>query len=187
MSIDRINKIFNESIETKKQSLELLADKIVTSADKLVECLLNEGKILICGNGGSASDAQHFSSELINRFETERPALPAIAITTDSSILTSIANDYEYNEIFSRQIYALGQAGDVLVAISTSGNSRNIIQAIRAAHDQDMLVIVLSGKDGGEQYQHLNPDDIELSKTNILCFLHITTLLTTAETSNLLT
>jgi len=119
-------------------------------------------KILICGNGGSASDAQHFSSELINRFETERPALPAIALTTDSSILTSIANDYDYSEVFSRQIYALGQEGDILIAISTSGNSANINQAINAAHDNNIKVIALTGKDGGELAQHLSEEDIEL-------------------------
>lgn len=162
MSQERVYKIFNDSIETKQQSLDTLADRITESADHLVESLLNEKKILICGNGGSASDAQHFSSELINRFETERPALPAIALTTDSSILTSIANDYEYAEIFARQVYALGQAGDILVAISTSGNSANITQAIHAAHDKEMTVIVLSGKDGGEVAPILNSEDIEL-------------------------
>jgi len=162
MSQERISQIFNASIETKRQTLELLAEKIAISADFLVACLLNEKKILICGNGGSASDAQHFSSELINRFETERPALPAIALTTDSSILTSIANDYDYSEVFSRQIYALGQEGDILIAISTSGNSANINQAINAAHDNNIKVIALTGKDGGELAQHLSEEDIEL-------------------------
>jgi len=162
MSQTRVSEIFNASIEVKQQSLNRLADKIVESADLLVECLLNEHKILLCGNGGSASDAQHFSSELINRFETERPALPAIALTTDSSILTSVANDYQYNEVFARQLYALGQPGDVLIAISTSGNSANIIQAIQAAHEKEMIVISLTGKDGGEMANTLTGADIEL-------------------------
>lgn len=115
----------------------------------IVNALLNEGKILSCGNGGSAGDAQHFSSELLNRFERERPSLPAVALTTDSSTITSIANDYSYNEVFSKQIRALGQPGDVLLAISTSGNSANVIQAIQAAHDREMVVVALTGRDGG--------------------------------------
>ena len=115
-----------------------------------------------CGNGGSAGDAQHFSSELLNRFERERPSLPAIALTTDTSTITSIANDYSYNEIFSKQIRALGQPGDVLLAISTSGNSANIIQAIQAAHDREMIVVALTGRDGGGMASLLLPEDVEI-------------------------
>ena len=118
--------------------------------------------MLSCGNGGSAGDAQHFSSELLNRFERERPSLPAIALTTDSSTITSIANDYSYNEIFSKQIRALGQPGDVLLAISTSGNSANIIQAIQAAHDREMIVVALTGRDGGDMASLLLPEDVEI-------------------------
>lgn len=127
----------------------------------MVNALLNEGKILSCGNGGSAGDAQHFSSELLNRFERERPSLPAVALTTDSSTITSIANDYSHNEVF-QQIRALGQPGDVLLAISTSGNSANVIQAIQAAHDREMLVVALTGRDGGGMASLLLPEDVEI-------------------------
>ena len=128
----------------------------------MVNCLLNDGKILSCGNGGSAGDAQHFSAELLNRFEKERPGLPAIAITTDSSTLTAIANDYDYNEIFAKQVSALGQSNDVLLAISTSGNSPNIVEAIRAAHDREMKIVALTGRDGGAMADLLSAEDIEI-------------------------
>jgi D-sedoheptulose 7-phosphate isomerase len=128
----------------------------------MVQALLNEKKILSCGNGGSAGDAQHFSSELLNRFERERPPLPAIAITTDTSTLTSIANDYSYEQVFSKQVRALGQAGDVLLAISTSGNSPNVIQAIHSAHDREMTVVQLTGKEGGGMRELLGDNDIEI-------------------------
>ncbi|MCL4115642.1 UNVERIFIED_CONTAM: hypothetical protein GTU68_056393 [Idotea baltica] len=134
----------------------------------MVEALLNGGKILSCGNGGSAGDAQHFSSELLNRFERERPSLPAIALTTDSSTLTSIANDYSYNEIFSKQIRALGQKEDVLLAISTSGNSENIIQAIEAAQDKEMQVVALTGKNGGIIAPMLQPINIEIRVPSLI-------------------
>ena len=132
MSLQRVRQLFAESIETKMKAAEVLPDAILAAGQCMVECLLNGGKILSCGNGGSAGDAQHFSSELLNRFERERPALPAMALTTDASTVTSIANDYSYNEIFSKQIRALGNQGDVLLAISTSGNSANVVQAIQA-------------------------------------------------------
>jgi D-sedoheptulose 7-phosphate isomerase len=128
----------------------------------MVNSLLNEGKILTCGNGGSAGDAQHFSSELLNRFERERPSLPALALTTDSSSISSLAKDYCEDEIFSKQIRALGQPGDVLLAISTSGNSGNVLQAIQAAHDRDMLVVALTGRDGGAMASLLLPEDSEI-------------------------
>ena len=121
----RIRQHFQASIETKQQAMEVLAPSIEHAGLVMVNALLNEGKILSCGNGGSAGDAQHFSSELLNRFERERPSLPAMALTTDSSTITSIANDYSYNEVFSKQIRELGQTGEVLLAISTSGNSAN--------------------------------------------------------------
>ena len=136
--------------------------EITVNFDPQLLKLLNEGKILSCGNGGSAGDAQHFSSELLNRFERERPSLPAVALTTDSSTITSIANDYSYNEIFSKQIRALGQPGDVLLAISTSGNSANVIQAIQAAHDREMTVVALTGRDGGGMASLLLPEDVEI-------------------------
>jgi D-sedoheptulose 7-phosphate isomerase len=128
----------------------------------MVNSLLNNGKILSCGNGGSAGDAQHFSAELLNRFEKERPGLPAMALTTDSSTLTAIANDYSYEEIFSKQVSALGQAGDVLLAISTSGNSANVAAAMKAAQEREMLTVVLSGNDGGTMASLLAEQDIEI-------------------------
>ena len=128
----------------------------------MVGSLLNDGKILSCGNGGSAGDAQHFSAELLNRFEKERPGLPAIAITTDSSTLTAIANDYSYNEIFSKQVSALGQSNDVLLAISTSGNSANVMEAMKAAHERDMKIVALTGRDGGAMADLLSTEDIEI-------------------------
>ncbi len=159
---ERINQHFQASVETKQQAAQVLAPVIEQASDSMVAALLNGGKILSCGNGGSAGDAQHFSSELLNRFERERPSLPAIALTTDSSTVTSIANDYSYNEVFSKQIRALGNAGDVLLAISTSGNSANVVQAIQAAHDREMRVVALTGRDGGDMASLLLPEDIEI-------------------------
>jgi len=160
--IQRVKHNFNESIQTKVAAADSLAEHIVSAGELMVQALLNNHKILSCGNGGSAADAQHFSSELINRFEVERPSLPAIALTTDTSILTSIANDYSYQEIFSKQIKALGQKGDILLAISTSGHSKNIVEAIEAAHQKHCHVIALTGKDGGEIASLLSGQDIEI-------------------------
>ena len=160
--ISRINKNFQDSISTKQMAAEILAEPISRSAQIITRCFLNGGKVLSCGNGGSAGDAQHFSSEMLNRFEMERPGLPAVALTTDSSTVTSIANDYHYDQIFSKQVTALGHAGDVLLAISTSGNSENVNQAIDAAHDRDMIVIALDGKSGGEMAERLSLDDVEI-------------------------
>jgi D-sedoheptulose 7-phosphate isomerase len=159
---DRIISHFGASIETKTLSAEELPPYIEQAAQLMVEALLQGGKILSCGNGGSAGDSQHFSSELLNRFERERPSLPAIALTTDTSTLTSIANDYSYNEVFSKQIRALGNPGDVLLAISTSGNSANVVQAIQAAHEREMIVVALSGKDGGHMSSLLTGADVEI-------------------------
>ncbi len=159
---DRVKQHFSASIETKMQSMEVLTLPITQAAEIMVKALLSEKKILSCGNGGSAGDAQHFSAEMLNRFERERPSLPAIAITTDTSTLTSIANDYSYNEIFSKQVRGLGQEGDVLLAISTSGNSDNVNEAVKAAHDRKMPVVALTGKDGGSMRAFLNSTDIEI-------------------------
>jgi len=159
---ERITQHFQDSIDTKQRAMDVLAPSIEQSGEMMVQSLLAGGKILTCGNGGSAGDAQHFSSELLNRFERERPSLPAIALTTDSSTLTSIANDYHYNEIFSKQILALGNNTDILLAISTSGNSANVIQAIKAAHDREMRVVALTGKDGGDMAALLTADDMEI-------------------------
>ena len=159
---ERLRKHFEESIQIKQASLMELGPLIEDAAQLMVSSLLQQGKILSCGNGGSAADAQHFSSELINRFETERPSLPAIALTTDSSTITSIANDYHYAEIFSKQVLALGQNNDILLAISTSGNSLNVVKAIQAAHERGMRIIAFTGRDGGEIAELLQAEDIEL-------------------------
>lgn len=158
----RISAHFQDSISTKQQAATELVPSIHKAGEIMVQCLLGNGKILCCGNGGSAGDAQHFSAELLNRFERERPGLPALALTTDSSTITAIANDYSYEEIFSKQVSALGQAGDVLLAISTSGNSANIVEAIKAGRDREMLVVALTGKDGGEVANTLSAQDVEI-------------------------
>ncbi len=160
--IARITQHFNDSIQAKQQSLEVLAPAIAAAAALISQALDQGGKILSCGNGGSAGDAQHFSSEMLNRFEMERPGLPAVALTTDSSTLTSIANDYDYNQVFSKQVLALGNAGDVLLAISTSGNSGNVVSAVEAAHTRDMGVVALSGSDGGKLKGLLSGSDVEI-------------------------
>lgn len=161
-SEERVQQIFAESIKTKQAALESISDDIASAADLASQCLKDGFKILSCGNGGSAADAQHFSSELLNRFERDRPGLPAIALTTDSSTLTSIANDYQYSEVFAKQIRALGQKGDMLLAISTSGNSDNISAAVHAAHEKGMKVIAMTGRDGGSIAKQLKSDDIEI-------------------------
>lgn len=160
--IQRVIDNFNESIRNIQECIELLSPQIAEAAREMTEALLNDHKILVCGNGGSAGDAQHFSSEMLNRFETERPGLPAVALTTDSSTLTSIANDYRYEDVFSKQILALGQPGDVLLSITTSGNSANIISAVEAAHQRHMLCIALNGRDGGTLSAILNDNDINI-------------------------
>jgi len=157
-----IEGIFRDSIETKQLAAQTLAPAIARAAQVIIGSLENGHKILSCGNGGSAADAQHFSSELINRFEMDRPGLPAIALTTDTSSITSIANDYHFNRVFARQIEALGESGDTLLAISTSGNSENIIEAVKKAQYCGMHTIALSGRDGGKMAELLGKDDVEI-------------------------
>ena len=147
---------------TKQRCLPLLATPIREAAEMIVQSLLGGGKVLACGNGGSAGDAQHFSSEMLNRFERERPGLPAIALTTDSSTLTSISNDYAFAEVFAKQIGALGHPGDVLLAISTSGNSPNVVRAVEAAEEQQMKVVALTGRGGGRLGEMLREADVEI-------------------------
>jgi D-sedoheptulose 7-phosphate isomerase len=159
---DRVIRHFSESIETKQAAMTGLSELIVFAASKIVEALINDKKVLTCGNGGSAGDAQHFSSEMLNRFERERPALPAIALTTDTSTITSIANDYHYDEVFAKQLRALGQAGDVLLIYTSSGNSSNLVKAVQVAHERELTVIALSGKDGGALANVLRESDIEI-------------------------
>ena len=158
---ERVRRHFRESIATKEHAMTL-APTIAAAAAMMTRCLLEDGKILTCGNGGSAADAQHFSSELLNRFELERPGLPAVALTTDSSTLTSIGNDYAFAEIFAKQVRALGQPADVLLAISTSGNSENVLRAIHAAHERGLRVVALTGRDGGAIAGSLEPTDVEI-------------------------
>lgn len=160
--ISRISDNFSESAHLKLQSMDALAAPIAEAAKSMVQCLNRDGKILACGNGGSAADCQHFSAELLNRFDRERPALAAIALTTDTSTLTSIANDYDYDQVFSKQVRALGNAKDLLLAISTSGNSRNVLQAVEAAHECQMAVIALTGRNGGKLGEILLPSDIHI-------------------------
>ena len=160
--IQRIKDNFTESIQVKTEARERLAPLIAAAAELMTDCLLSDNKILSCGNGGSAADSQHFAAEMINRFEMERPGLPAIALTTDSSALTSIANDYQYADIFSKQIRALGKPGDTLLALSTGGESHNIIHAIDAAHDKSLHVVALTGREGGQVADMMLESDIEL-------------------------
>ena len=159
---DRIQQQFKDSAETKLAALAGMAAPIEVAVRRMANCLKAGGKIMACGNGGSAADSQHFSAELLNRFEKERPPLAAIALTTDTSTLTSIANDYRYEDVFAKQVQALGRAGDMLLAISTSGNSPNVIEAIRAAHACGVSVAALTGRNGGKIAALLGPDDIHL-------------------------
>ena len=159
---EAIRRHFEDSISTKQAALAAIVPEIERAALLMVDVLRNDGKILSCGNGGSAGDAQHFSAELLNRFEMERPGLAAVALTTDSSTLTSIANDYAYEQIFSKQVHALGRPGDALLAISTSGNSPNVVAAIQAAHEKDVRVVALTGRDGGAIASALAAGDVEI-------------------------
>jgi D-sedoheptulose 7-phosphate isomerase len=160
--LKRVRDHFAESIATKQAAADVLAESIAAGGQLMADALLADGKILSCGNGGSAADSQHFSSELLNRFEMERPGLPAMALTTDASTVTSISNDYAYEEIFSKQVRALGKPQDVLLGISTSGNSENVIRAIEAAHERGMRVVALSGRDGGRMADLFEEGDVEI-------------------------
>jgi len=159
---DRISQHFKESAQTKLDTVELLAAPIAEGIEAMVGSLLNNGKILACGNGGSAADAQHLAAELVGRFEVERHELAAIALSTDTSVISAIANDYGYKAVFAKQVRALGQPGDILVAISTSGNSPNVIEAINAAHENDLRVVALTGKGGGAIGEILRDSDVHI-------------------------
>lgn len=160
--VPRIARHFQDSAQAKLAAVEVLSAPIAAAVELMVASLHANGKIMACGNGGSAADAQHFAAELLNRFEHERPPLAAVALTTDSSTLTSIANDYAYEEVFSKQVRALGQPADVLLAISTSGDSPNVIEAIKAAHEREVRVVALTGKDGGRMRGLLRETDIHI-------------------------
>nr|WP_315468950.1 phosphoheptose isomerase [uncultured Undibacterium sp.] len=162
MKNSRILSHFQESAELKMISAELLAEPIEQAIELMFTALSNGNKILACGNGGSAADCQHFAAELVGRFERERLPLPALALTTDTSIMTAIANDYSFQEVFSKQVQAFGQAGDILLAISTSGNSQGILNAVDAALERDMRVIALTGKGGGEMRNKLTDADVHI-------------------------
>lgn len=159
---ERLRGFFEASIQAKRDTLASALPALVAAGGMLADALGDGHKVLSCGNGGSSGDAQHFSSELVNRFERERRALPAVALTTESSTLTAIANDYDYDRVFSRQVEALGAPGDVLLAVSTSGNSPNVVAAIGAAHERGMRVLALTGRDGGRMARTLAKGDIEL-------------------------
>jgi D-sedoheptulose 7-phosphate isomerase len=159
---ERIYQHFIDSADLKYKSAEILSEPIAKAVQMILNGVTNGNKVLICGNGGSAADAQHFAAEFVGRYERERPELAAIALTTDSSILTAIANDYSYREVFSRQIRAIGVAHDILIAISTSGNSDNIISAIEAAYSRDMFVIAMTGHDGGKIGALLSDIDVHI-------------------------
>jgi D-sedoheptulose 7-phosphate isomerase len=162
MSVERIQQQFRDSASLTLEALDALAVPIAAAIDTLFGALANGSKILVCGNGGSAADAQRFASHLIGCFERERPGLPAIALTTDTSILTSIGDDYAFEQIFSNQVRALGQTGDVLLAISATGNSVNVLAAIQEAHDREMIVIALTGQGGGAMTDVLADTDIQI-------------------------
>ncbi len=158
----RIEQQFIDSADLKYQAAQILSKPIAAAVQAILASVTSGGKVLACGNGGSAADAQHFAAEFVGRYERERPELGAIALTTDSSILTAIANDYDFNVIFSKQIRALGGAGDVLLAISTSGNSANVLAAIEAAHEREMTVVALTGKGGGKMAHALRETDVHI-------------------------
>ena len=160
--IKRISGHFSESAHIKLQIMDQLAASIAQAAERMAQCLMNDGKIMSCGNGGSAADAQHFAAELLNRFERERPPLAAIALTTDSSTLTSIANDYDFSQVFAKQIRGLGQPHDLLLAISTSGNSPSVLEAVNAAHDRGIGVVALTGRSGGKMAALLTDADVHI-------------------------
>lgn len=158
----RIEQQFIDSADLKYQTAQSLSKPIAAAVQAILASVTSGGKVLACGNGGSAADAQHFAAEFVGRFERERPELAALALTTDSSILTALANDYDFSQVFSRQVRALGQAGDVLLAISTSGNSANVLAAVQAAHEREMVVVALSGRGGGRFTQLLRETDVHL-------------------------
>jgi D-sedoheptulose 7-phosphate isomerase len=160
--IPRIRAHFADSAQLKLDAVDALAPQLARAADVLATCLLSDGKILACGNGGSAADAQHFAAEMIGRFERERPELPAISLVTDTSILSAVANDYSFEQVFAKQVRGLGAKGDALIALSTSGNSGNVLAAIAAAHEREMNVVAFTGKGGGRVGGMLRPGDVHL-------------------------
>jgi D-sedoheptulose 7-phosphate isomerase len=178
--VERIRGHFADSASLKHEAAEVMAGPIASAGALMTDCLFADGKILACGNGGSASDAQHFAAELVGRFERERPELPAISLCTDTSLLTAIGNDYSFEQVFAKQVRALGAKGDVLLAISTSGNSANVVAAVVAAHEREMRVVALTGKGGGRVGELLAPEDVHLcvphSRTMRIQEVHLLTI-----------
>ena len=160
--VKRIRGHFADSARLKHDAADALAPAIARAASLMTECLFADGRILACGNGGSASDTQHFAAELVGRFERERPELPALSLATDTSLLTAVANDYAFEQVFAKQVRALGAKGDVLLAISTSGNSPNVMAAAAAAHEREMRIVALTGKGGGRLGELLAPEDVHI-------------------------
>jgi D-sedoheptulose 7-phosphate isomerase len=158
----RIQQQFFDSADLKYAAAEILAKPIAQASNALIGCITGGGKVLACGNGGSAADAQHFAAEFVGRFERERPGLAALALTTDTSILTAIGNDYDYGVVFSKQVQALGNPGDVLLALTTSGNSANVLAAVQAAHAKEMTVIAMTGRGGGKMREQLAETDVHI-------------------------
>jgi len=161
--VAHLRKHFEEGIELRRRMAETLPAQIARAGEALARAIQSGHKALACGNGGSAADSQHFAAEMVGRFERERPGMPAIALTTDTSALTAIANDYDYDRVFSKQVEALGNAGDVLLGISTSGNSKNVVEAMKAAQAKGLIVIALTGRDGGAMAKMLRPADFHLN------------------------
>jgi D-sedoheptulose 7-phosphate isomerase len=158
----RVKGIFEDSIQTTRSVMDELTPLVTDASVRMFQALVSGRKIMACGNGGSAADAQHFTAELINRFERERPPLAAVALTTDTSTLTSIGNDYHFDEVFSKQVRAFGQPGDVLLAITTSGNSRNVLRAIEIAHEREIACIMLTGRSGGQANALVGANDVHI-------------------------
>jgi D-sedoheptulose 7-phosphate isomerase len=161
--VENLKQHFMEGVELRTRMAETLPAQIAKAGEALALALKSGRKALACGNGGSAADSQHFAAELVGRFERERPGLPGIALTTDTSALTAIANDYDFDRVFSKQVEALGQEGDFLLGISTSGNSKNVIEAIKSAQARNLVVIALTGRDGGAMGKMLRPRDFHLN------------------------
>ena len=161
--VQHLKKHFEEGIELRRLMAETMPATIAKAGTALAHALKSGKKAMACGNGGSAADSQHFAAEIVGRFERERPGMPAIALTVDTSAITAIANDYDFDRVFSKQVEALGQPGDVLLGISTSGNSKNVVEAIKAAHARQMVVIALTGRDGGAMAKLLRPGDHHLN------------------------
>lgn len=162
MSIESIQKQFNESVAAKLEAVDALAPAICAAIDTLLSALVDNRKVLSCGNGGSAALAQHFAAQLVNRYERDRPGLAGLALTTNTSILTATSNDYDFTQIFAKQVRALGQAGDILLAISASGDAANVLEAVHAAHERDMIVIALTGNGGGRLLDSLSDTDVHI-------------------------